>query len=312
MALLGRRYERVAGHAVSTARRLVYLATGVKRYGDSAKGLWRVKTGCHHGSVSRSARTSTGPGLVEAFADAAEWFAVKVAATDLRLQAPTCPGWTAYDVVVHLGNVHAWAATIVETGRPTPDQNDEPPSHRPKAVAEWYAGKAEDLYEVLRGCDPEAPCWNFAFGTGKAGFWRRRQLHETTVHGMDLALVSGSLPEYSVELSVDGIDEVLHVFLHRMHARGHAADLVAPVSIVATDTDRAWTVSPVQPGALPHQQPAPPVVADGATPGVDRVEGPAAALYPMLWKRLPRTDPAIRLVGDVGRVQRFLDSRLTA
>ena len=99
-----------------------------------------------------------------------------------------CPGWSAYDLVVHLGNVHAWAATIVETGRERREQNDEPRSSH-EGPGRWRSGtrgKAEDLYEVLRHSPPERPCWNFVFGAGVAAFWSRRQLHETTIHQVDL------------------------------------------------------------------------------------------------------------------------------
>lgn len=262
--------------------------------------------------MSTPAHTSTQLDFTEAFANAAEWFAVTVASADQRASVPTCPGWTVYDLVLHLGNVHAWAATIVETGQSTQGQNDEPASRKPRAVAEWYAGKAEDLYAVLRDSDPESPCWNFAFGLGTASFWPRRQLHETTIHGVDLALATGRHPELDRDISADGIDEALRVFGHRMHLRGYPAELTAPISIVATDTGRSWTVSPATVDGVPPQPPAPPVVRDGARDGVDRIEGPAAALYALIWKRLPSTDASLEFVGDAARINAFLASRLTA
>jgi uncharacterized protein (TIGR03083 family) len=254
--------------------------------------------------VSTHAHTHAQIDLLEEFATTAEWFAVTVASVDTRSAVPTCPGWTTYDLVMHLGNVHAWAATVVETGRAAPEQNDEPSSRKSKAVAEWYAGKAEDLYEVLRSTNPDAPCWNFAFGVGKAGFWRRRQLHETTIHGVDLALASGRIPDLGRDVSEDGIDEALRVFLHRMHKRGYPADLSAPIGIVATDVDRAWTVRP-SPGSSPE-------VLAGLSEGAGRIEGPAAAVYALLWKRLPASDPSLTFTGDQDRISAFLASRLTA
>lgn len=272
--------------------------------------------------------TSTRLDYVELFAAAAERFAGAVATADLHARVPTCPEWTAYDLVCHLGNVHAWAATIVETGRSAVDQNDEPSSHRARAVGDWYVGKAEDLYEVLRTVDPDKPCWNFVFGEGTAGFWRRRQLHETQVHALDLA-ASGGTPDLAVEvtpeLAADGVDEVLTVFLPRMHDRGHPARLTAPLCLVATDADRAWTLSPrpvrsdpdaavpAQPrGSSTEAAPAliegPPLVVDRRHPRSDQVAGPADALYRALWKRGPRD--GLTITGDVDRVTAFLDSPL--
>ena len=145
---------------------------------------------------------------------------------------------------MHLGNVHAWAATIVETGRSAVEQNDEPRSSKGKVVSAWYAGKAEDLYEVLRHVPPETPCWNFAFGAGRASFWPRRQLHETTIHQLDLDGSGGRVTEIAPEVALDGVDEVLTVMLHRMHQRGHPAALDRPLALTATDTGDTWVVTP--------------------------------------------------------------------
>jgi hypothetical protein len=142
---------------------------------------------CHDGRV-RATATSTDLDFVERFAVAAERFADAILSADLRSPVAGCPGWSTYDLVRHLGNVHAWAATIVETGRPAAHQDDQPRSRRPRVVREWYVGKAGDLFEVLRSCDPASECWTLN-GPGSAGFWRRRQLHETTMHHPGVTVV---------------------------------------------------------------------------------------------------------------------------
>src|SRR4051794_35268094 len=134
---------------------------------------------------------STTDDLVDQYAGAADRFAETVASSDLRVAIGSCPGWSAYDLVVHLGNVHAWAATVVETRKRAVEQNDRPRSTKAKAVSRWYAGKAEDLLLVLEATGLDEPCWNFAYGAGVTGFWHRRQLHETTVHQLDLDLAAG-------------------------------------------------------------------------------------------------------------------------
>lgn len=269
--------------------------------------------------------TATRLDFVEQYVVAAERFAVAVASTPMDAPVPSCPGWTAYDLVCHLGNVHAWAATIVETCRQAAKQNDEPHSRKPKVVAEWYAGKAEDLYEVLRTADPEAPCWNFAFGAGFADFWLRRQMHETTIHTVDLLGCTGGTAQIAPEVAVDGVDEVLTVFLARMHDRGHPAQLSAPVCLVTRDVRRSWTVSPravvadpragvpAQPrGSTSESAPAvvdgPPRVVRRRLPGADQVAAPAETLYRALWGRGSRDE--LTLTGDEARLHAFLDSRL--
>lgn len=275
--------------------------------------------------MSVSARTTSALDFVEAFVAAAERFAVGVAGSDLGAPVPACPTWSTYDLVVHLGNVHSWAATIVETGARAAELNDAPASRRPRAVSEWYAGKAEDLYEVLRTADPEAPCWNFATGAGFADFWPRRQTHETTIHLVDLLGCTDGTATIDPELAADGVDEVLTVFLPRMHQRRHRANLTGPLCLVATDVRRSWTLSPravvtdpragvpVQPrGSTSESAPAvvdgPPRVVNRRLPGADQVAAPAETLYRVLWGRGSRDELA--LSGDEARIHAFLDSRL--
>jgi uncharacterized protein (TIGR03083 family) len=277
--------------------------------------------------VNAGVRPATALGFVELFSAAAEGFAVNVAWTDLRARVPACPDWTAYDLVVHLGNVHAWAATIVETGRAAAEQNDEPRSTKPRVVSQWYAGKAEDLYEVLRAAPADRPTWNFAYGAGVAGFWQRRQLHETTIHRLDLDLAAGRDPgTVDPRVAADGVDEVLTVFAHRMAARGHPARLDRPLTITASDTGDAWLVSPpvrdhgssmvpAQPSTSPAEHPPVvvrrrPAVLERGDGVVDRVEGPAEALYRLLWRREVLDDGTVRVEGDEARVRAFLGSRL--
>jgi hypothetical protein len=208
----------------------------------------------------------------------------------------------------------------VETGKPAPEQNDEPASNRARSVSRWYVGKAEDLYEVLRRCPPNGSCWNFAFGSGTAAFWPRRQLHETTIHQVDLDNAAGREPRLAANVSADGVDEVLTVFLHRMHQRGYPARLTRPIAITATDTRDSWLVSPPRHFAgtgVPTQstgESPPPTITrtriGDADEAQDRVEAPAGVLHRLLWKRLPAEHPQVHVEGDRARVAAFLGSRL--
>ena len=253
-----------------------------------------------------TAAPSTSLDYVEEYAAAADRFAAAVAESDMRVPVPSCPGWSTYDLVVHLGNVHAWAATIVETGQRAAEQNDRPRASRARSASRWYAGKAEDLREVLRETAPDQPCWNFAFGAGVAAFWSRRQLHETTVHQIDLDLSRRRETALSPHLCADGVGEALTVFLHRMHARGFVARLDGPLALTASDIGGTWLVTPGRNGESPSARPVKPVPQSVR----DRVEGPAEVLYRMLWKRAPVDDPELDIFGDRARVLAFLGSRL--
>lgn len=274
--------------------------------------------------MNAATRSSTTVHFVEEFVAAAGRFAASVPWADMRAPVPSCPGWTTYDLVVHLGNVHAWAATIVETGDAAVEQNDEPRSARSRVVGEWYAGKAGDLYEVLRHADRDMPCWTFAGGAGVAGFWLRRQLHETLIHLLDLEQAADRSPTpTSAAVAADGVDEVLTVFVPRMHRRGVPARLDRPVGLAAVDTGDAWTVAPSsssETARVPSQQAGgprgavpPPVVRrlpDGSPDSAERIAAPAETLHRLLWKRVDAEDVDLRVEGDGARVAAFLASRL--
>lgn len=267
-----------------------------------------------------NAATDADIDYVEAYASAAEWFATQVARTNTRTPVPSCPGWTVLDLVTHLGNIHAWAATVMETGKASRRLEDRPSSNKPKRVAEWYLAKAEDLYAVLRDTPAEQECWNFVFGAGSASFWQRRQTHETLLHGVDLALATGVAERLPADLAADGVDETLTVMLHRMHSRGHAADLSAPIALRASDVDRCWVVEPPMPGGIPAQASAVEGRARGRSPlrvtkgfrlDTDQVQASSALLLKVLWRRASPSDRGVALHGDTERIHRFLESRLT-
>ena len=247
--------------------------------------------------------------FTEEFAAAAQWFAQHLAHASMDAPVAACPDWTVLDLAVHLGNVHSWAASVLETGRAAEELDDRPSSSRPRRVARWYEGRAEDLYAVLRATPLDRPCWNFSYGEGVAGFWHRRQTHETVVHGLDLAAAAEVSERLPAALAADGVDEVLAVFLHRMHSRGHPASLDTPLALRATDTGHEWTVSPGPPGEEPR-------VMRSEAAGDDLLEAPAGMLLKLLWKRARLDEPAVRaqvrVCGDDARVRRFLASRLTA
>lgn len=252
-----------------------------------------------------SARAPAGATVddVDGFASAAEVFARLLSSADLRAAVPGCPGWRVLDLAVHLGNEHGWAATVLETGRRAAQHHDAPPSRRrAKVVARWYAGKAEDLHEVLRAVDPAATCWNFASGSGPPAFWSRRQWHETSMHTVDLARARNVPYTLDPVAAADGVDEALRVFLPWMAARDRPADLVAPVALVASDVGRTW-------GLLPRS-PAPRVVPDLAGAPA-RVEAPADVLFRLLWGRASPDDPAVTYAGSSEIAHRFLRGPLT-
>ena len=225
-------------------------------------------------------------------------FASGLVAADPEAEVPSCPGWTVLDLVAHLGNIHAWAGGIVDTGKPGPTPQDRPD---PAALQAWYAERAGELLAALEASDPEAPCWNFSGVQETKGFWRRRQMLETLMHLVDLDQAHGRPTDLEADDCADGITETFEIFLPRMHARGHQAELAEPVSFVATDTRHRWTLTPCD-GLPPELTLGSGVLAN------DRLQGTAEQLWLLLWKR---ADAGIERVGDAERLSRLLASRLT-
>ncbi len=230
---------------------------------------------------------------------ATDRFARTAAIADPASVVSSCPGWTVRDLVAHLGNVHAWAEQIVRAN--DPDLDDVDPEGD---LVSWYVDRADRLRATLAAVDPDRPTWNFAGQNAVASFWLRRQLHETTMHTVDLDLARGASPQVDARVADDGVLETFEVFGPRLVRRGFGSELAAPIEVTATDTGTRWTLVPV-PGEAPRiADPGESVSVAGSA------EGTAQDLLTTLWKRTPTS--VLALSGDVVVVTRLLESRLTA
>ena len=213
------------------------------------------------------------PDFVLLLTDATADFTALAADADLSALVPDCPGWTAASLVVHLGGIHQWARHAVlegnPDGRPEPAPDDGP-------LDQWYAGHAAALVDTLTKVGPDAPAWTFGADAGTAGWWSRRQLHETRVHTRDLLGAMGRADEWTIDpaLAWDGVDEVATMFYPRQVRLGRSEPLPGRLRLVATD--------------LPD---AAPIVIGDAEPVVE-VGAPAADVLLMLWHRRTSDDPA--------------------
>lgn len=202
--------------------------------------------------------------------DATSRFADAAASGDLESPVPTCPDWTLSDLIGHLGWVHRWAAHAVTHG--TPDGN-EPFAGGPVAMVDWYRDSARHLVDVLAEHDADAPAWTF--GPEKvAGFWRRRQVHETVVHEYDALAAVGREADWSIApaLAWDGVDEVATFFYPRQVRLERIKPLPGTLRLVPTDVD-----------ATP--------LGIGTGDPVAELTGASSYLLLALWKRVPVEDP---------------------
>jgi hypothetical protein len=167
-----------------------------------------------------------------------------------------------------------------------------------EAVVAFYTWAARHLVDTLGSLAPEATGLTLD-GPGPAAFWRRRQLHETLVHLVDLRVAGGAAlaaaaGDQAPDVWADTVDEVVTVMQPRQERLGRMEPLDAPVVLVAQDAGsagRRWTLG-----------------AQGASAAVQAVavHGPAWALALLLWRRVSPGDAAFTLDGD----HRVLDDAL--
>ena len=127
-------------------------------------------------------------------------------------RVPTCPDWTVADLTRHVGQVYLHKVELMRNGK----QPDEwPPKEFEQAdpvllLDRGYNALTAEFASRPRS-DPASP-WYEPYQT--VGFWIRRMAQETVIHRIDAELACGALvapvPE---DLSVDGIDELLKIFV---------------------------------------------------------------------------------------------------
>jgi len=209
---------------------------------------------------------------------------------DLDAPVPGCPGWRLTDLAHHLGGIHRWAHGAVVHGKPQ-ERTVAGPADR-AALVDWFRAGAAELVATLRTTDPGTPCWTFGPKPRTAAFWFRRQTHETVLHAYDAAASQGVTTPITPMLALDGIDEVVTMFLPRQIELGRTAP--PPVSLaLEPDEGGRWVLT-----------------GDDAAPAAT-VTGPAEAVLLLLWHRVGLDDPRLAVAGSRAAADAVLAVALT-
>jgi uncharacterized protein (TIGR03083 family) len=200
---------------------------------------------------------------------------------DLATAVPSCPEWTVRDLLLHVGGIHRWAATVVGEARGGPIGVEQPYHVVPElpedeALLGWYRDGHAALVRTLEQAPADLVCWQFMRGSSPLAFWARRQTHETTIHRVDAELATGRPTPVAADVADDGIDELLTCF----GSSRLRADPEQTLHVHATDTGGHWLLR-IGPDRMVAARVTGDVAADVS------VSGPACDLYYALWNRQP-------------------------
>ncbi|GCD96627.1 maleylpyruvate isomerase family mycothiol-dependent enzyme [Embleya hyalina] len=205
-----------------------------------------------------------------------------VSATDPTAGVPTCPGWTVADLTRHVGEVYLHKTQAIREGaEPDPWPPRELAKEDPIALLDRaYA----DLRHEFATHGPKDPAGSWYTPDPTVGFWIRRMAQETVIHRIDAELAAGEpIAEIPADLAVDGVDELLKVFVAYGVAEwgdyftGVLAESPGRTYLVRAD-EAAWRVS-TGPGLFRVEDGA------GTGPADVTVSGPSAAVLRRLWNR---------------------------
>jgi uncharacterized protein (TIGR03083 family) len=200
---------------------------------------------------------------------------------------PTCPEWTAADLLDHVAETYDHK---IQSMRLMRSPGDDFRIARPGDPTEQFDGALADLLAEFDARGPETLSYTWYGPDQTVGFWIRRMAHETVVHRADAELAAGREPgPVDDALALDGIDEMLTIMLawgSRAY-RDYAADALKANEGLMVGLDagsRAWTVH-IHDGAVN--------VSDGVHMDArTEVHGSPGEILLWLWRR--------RAAGDIG------------
>jgi uncharacterized protein (TIGR03083 family) len=232
---------------------------------------------------------------------------------DPAARVPSCPDWSAADLLWHLATVQRWWSEVL-AARPTQPQEAEPP--RPESYDDLLAAFdtwSRDLATALEGADPAEEAWTWS-DDHTVGFILRRQAHEALIHRVDAELAAGVTSAMDAALATDGVHEVLDVMYGGCPPWGSwVPHDEGTVRVDTTDTgEQFWlrfgTFSGTDPDSgttyadeVDFHVVAPPEDPDEEPDVV--VDGTAEALDRWLWNRAD--DSGISVAGDQETYARF-------
>lgn len=178
----------------------------------------------------------------------AQRFADVLAAAAPDARCPTCPEWSASDLLWHLIVVHQfWAGVLAQDVRSEADLAaiEAAKPERPDDTADLLALREQAttaLLAQLDRLDDAAPRWSWWPPEQTVGFTRRMQIYEATMHRVDAELTAGlRVGAIGPDVAAGAVDHAVDVMWGWL-PDGVTYQALAVVEFVATDIDRRWLV----------------------------------------------------------------------
>ncbi|MEU8487933.1 maleylpyruvate isomerase family mycothiol-dependent enzyme [Streptomyces sp. NPDC048641] len=131
------------------------------------------------------------------------------------MQVPSCPEWTLFDLVQHMGESHRfWATTVAAGPAATPPAKSASkdvlgsPRER-EALLAWLTASTQQLLDALREAGQDRGCWTWWGTSQTAGAVARHQLQEISPDTYDAQITVGTPQPLPDEVALDGVDEFL-------------------------------------------------------------------------------------------------------
>jgi uncharacterized protein (TIGR03083 family) len=171
-----------------------------------------------------------------------------LAAVGPDARCPTCPDWSASDLLWHLTKVHHfWAGVLAQDARTNADIEavEQAKPKRPTAMADLLALRdraTAALLEQLDRLDDTAPRWSWWPPDQTVGFTRRMQTYEATMHRVDAELTAGlPIGPIAPDVATGAVDHAVDV-MWGWRPEWATYKPRAVVEFAAPDVNHRWLV----------------------------------------------------------------------
>lgn len=236
--------------------------------------------------------------FLESIRHESDLFYAAAEASDPTLPVPSCPDWNIADLIWHLGEVHWFWATVIETRASDPAQIENAKPARPSEQREliaWGRSQADRMIQLLAATADDVPVWTWALDESdhSVGFIRRHQVQEAAVHRWDIQTAAKQMPAaIAADAASDSIDEFLAITLPWCVRVDKP--LAGPVHIHCTDTQGEWYVHGEGRVERIHAR------------GAVAIRGAASDILLALYKRIPIEN--LEIIGEAPLARSFVEA----